>query len=457
MPRSSTSRRPRRRPARSSGRAIVDAILTASALLLERDGIGGLSTNAIARVAGVSVGSVYQYFPDKLTIVAELARRLELSGRDFVVPQLDWMREADMREVAWRIAGLVDDPALGSLSLRRAILREVPRAWILETVRTNDATLETLLAGFLTNRRGDVRDAPCDELAFVTLHALDGVVEGSILLEPALLGSLALRVELFSLLWRYVAPEGADLSMPEASHTRHAHEASTGEPSASSARLAGEPSRRIVITPGEHVPTERGRATRRTIMEATERLLARGGVSSLSARAIAREAGVAPGALYHYFRNTESLVAELGLEQERRMRAAITELTARVEPGDVRQGIEALVRTYVAPDGEERERRRCLMAEVPRRWAEEASLETQRIARRRLGGALAARRDEIRGGDHELMAFVACRAVEGVVEAWLLCEHPWSSERLVGALTDLVVRYVRGARRAASRLSPSGS
>lgn len=53
----------------------VEAIVAAAAHILERRGLVELNTNQIARRAGVSIGSLYQYFPGKEAILAELLRR----------------------------------------------------------------------------------------------------------------------------------------------------------------------------------------------------------------------------------------------------------------------------------------------------------------------------------------------------------------------------------------------
>lgn len=53
---------------------MVEAILDAAARILEEGGVAALSTNVIAQKAGVSVGSLYQYFPGKDSILAELIR-----------------------------------------------------------------------------------------------------------------------------------------------------------------------------------------------------------------------------------------------------------------------------------------------------------------------------------------------------------------------------------------------
>jgi AcrR family transcriptional regulator len=56
-------------------RQTVEAILDAVVRILKREGIEGVTTNRVAEVAGVSIGSVYQYFPDKRAIFAALHDR----------------------------------------------------------------------------------------------------------------------------------------------------------------------------------------------------------------------------------------------------------------------------------------------------------------------------------------------------------------------------------------------
>lgn len=63
---------PRKRPLQARSRETYAAILEAAARILETKGLEAANTNAIAERAGVSVGSLYQYFPDKAAIFAEL-------------------------------------------------------------------------------------------------------------------------------------------------------------------------------------------------------------------------------------------------------------------------------------------------------------------------------------------------------------------------------------------------
>jgi AcrR family transcriptional regulator len=70
-----TSRNQRRRPRQARSRATWEAIVEAAAQILERRGPAGFNTNEVAERAGVSIGTLYQYFEGKHAILAAAARR----------------------------------------------------------------------------------------------------------------------------------------------------------------------------------------------------------------------------------------------------------------------------------------------------------------------------------------------------------------------------------------------
>ena len=72
---SESSRNQRRRPRQARSRATWEAIVEAAAQILERRGPAGFNTNEVAERAGVSIGTLYQYFADKHAILAAAARR----------------------------------------------------------------------------------------------------------------------------------------------------------------------------------------------------------------------------------------------------------------------------------------------------------------------------------------------------------------------------------------------
>jgi len=67
----------RKEPGQARSQETVGVILEASARILESDGMRGFNTNAIAARAGVSIGSLYQYFPNKDAILLALIGRFE--------------------------------------------------------------------------------------------------------------------------------------------------------------------------------------------------------------------------------------------------------------------------------------------------------------------------------------------------------------------------------------------
>src|SRR5215467_14516170 len=70
-----TQTNPRRLASQQRSRLTVEALLEATARILVKDGYDCASTNRIAHVAGVSIGSLYQYFPSKEALVAAVIDR----------------------------------------------------------------------------------------------------------------------------------------------------------------------------------------------------------------------------------------------------------------------------------------------------------------------------------------------------------------------------------------------
>jgi AcrR family transcriptional regulator len=84
--------RPRKQPRQARARHTVGAIVEATARILEERGHGGFTTNAVAELAGVSIGTLYQYFPGKdallgALIARETARLVEEAEAACVKPQ----------------------------------------------------------------------------------------------------------------------------------------------------------------------------------------------------------------------------------------------------------------------------------------------------------------------------------------------------------------------------------
>src|SRR5512139_1325445 len=80
--------RPRKTPAQTRSRALVSAVLEAGSRILIQRGFEGFQMSAVARRAGVSVGSLYQYFPNKEALVAALIEQRSEAEAEFVARRL---------------------------------------------------------------------------------------------------------------------------------------------------------------------------------------------------------------------------------------------------------------------------------------------------------------------------------------------------------------------------------
>lgn len=109
---------PRKAPRQSRSQATVEAILEAAARVLAEESLAGFNTNRVAERAGVSVGSLYQYFPNKAALVRALveAAQAKLTA---AAQQLAAARAPNLRAALDSVARLAisqqfEDPLLAA-------------------------------------------------------------------------------------------------------------------------------------------------------------------------------------------------------------------------------------------------------------------------------------------------------------------------------------------------------
>lgn len=96
----------RRMPTQQRARERVERILDCAVQLIARDGSDAVRMSEVAKLAGVSIGSLYQYFPDKAAIIVTLAERYNAMGRACIRDELSGVQHIDALPEAF--AGLID-------------------------------------------------------------------------------------------------------------------------------------------------------------------------------------------------------------------------------------------------------------------------------------------------------------------------------------------------------------
>jgi AcrR family transcriptional regulator len=119
---------PRRRPLQRRSRETVDAIVEASARVLARHGYAASTTNRIAERAGVSIGSLYEYFPNKDSVLAALLERHTAEGGAQVLGALEAAiaRGAGLRERVRTLVEALLRQHRRSPELHRVLFEEMP-------------------------------------------------------------------------------------------------------------------------------------------------------------------------------------------------------------------------------------------------------------------------------------------------------------------------------------------
>jgi len=202
-PRRQAPENKRRMPQQARALETRQAILEAAAQILERDGVGGFTTNAVAERAGVSIGTLYQYFGDKSAIVLALARqeaeRILQATLQIVAAEESPHGEARVRLVVRSVIHAFG----GRYRARKAIAQAVVASGHGEAVWTPIAQFTDSLArrmGGPTASQG--RNA---ERAFVISRAVLGAIRAAVIEEQPFLTSRSFEDELVRLVTAYVA------------------------------------------------------------------------------------------------------------------------------------------------------------------------------------------------------------------------------------------------------------
>jgi AcrR family transcriptional regulator len=197
--------RPRKIPRQARSLATVEVILDAAALLLVDEGYEQTTTNRIAERAGVSIGSLYQYFPNREAVVAAVAHRLKAGiGRPFRLA-MSAKREPDLRSEI-------------SVALRTAIANHVtalPLFQVLLGVTSWPVAAElstrvfrerqVLLRKILDAHAGELReDFDVEACGFFLPRMVGSAIDTAILLRPVALANGELERELTTMMSYYL-------------------------------------------------------------------------------------------------------------------------------------------------------------------------------------------------------------------------------------------------------------
>ena len=197
----------RRDPKQLRSRAIVEAIVEAGRRILEAEGAGALTTNHIAERAGVSIGSLYRYFPNKEAVIAAICETETRRDVTEIRSAERWaIDELPLRE---SLAAIVDFQIARHQRLV-ALASDVYREHQSEFSLTSHMSAEEVVAhmrALLLRHRTAVRVRDLDQAAFLIARGLSAIVRRALEEQPGKLLEAAFRDELVDLAVAYVTAE----------------------------------------------------------------------------------------------------------------------------------------------------------------------------------------------------------------------------------------------------------
>jgi len=186
--------KPRKAASQERSRATVAALVEATARILVSEGFDKASTNRIAEVAGVSVGSLYQYFPSKEALVVAVVERHNREIMQVVRGVLAEVAALPVEKAIRRLVAMAIEAHRVDPELHRVLSEQIPRTERLENVETANRQAQALFRAYLESRRDEIAVTDLDLAVFICATSIEALAHNAVLHHAALASDAAAEV-----------------------------------------------------------------------------------------------------------------------------------------------------------------------------------------------------------------------------------------------------------------------
>jgi AcrR family transcriptional regulator len=165
----------RKEPRQARSRATVETIVQAGAHILSDEGWAGFTTNRVAELAGVSIGSLYQYFPDKLSPLDAIRHR-HLDDSIAVMRSIRADGVPPAKFAAQLVRAVVTAHSVHP-GLHRVLLDEAPSS---EEYRNPHSEFEIEYLAHYAEAVATYRKRPPNEADYVAARVISDAIDGVI-------------------------------------------------------------------------------------------------------------------------------------------------------------------------------------------------------------------------------------------------------------------------------------
>jgi AcrR family transcriptional regulator len=169
---------------------------------LAEEGYDRFTTNRVAEQAGVSIGSLYQYFPNKESLLLALAEHHANQMVQLAEDHLENVDNLSIPEVIQKIIEAAIASHGVNPKLHRVLHEQVPHSQVMQQL--DQAQMENLLRSFLAQRSDQLQSKNLDLTVFMIERTIRAIIYGAITEHPELLKTGELKQELTAMLSAYL-------------------------------------------------------------------------------------------------------------------------------------------------------------------------------------------------------------------------------------------------------------
>lgn len=173
--------KPRKHASQGRSRATVDALIEATARILVKDGFDKTSTNRIAEKAGVSVGSLYQYFPSKEALVAAVVERHTEELMHVVRTVLADVAKLPVDEAVRKLVTAAIRAHRIDPELHRVLAEQMPRTGRAANADVLSVETYALFRAYLDAHADEFRAVDLELATFVCVTSIEALTHSAVL------------------------------------------------------------------------------------------------------------------------------------------------------------------------------------------------------------------------------------------------------------------------------------
>jgi AcrR family transcriptional regulator len=195
---------PRKLPKQSRSRVTVEAILQATTHILVEEGYDKANTNRIAERAGISIGSLYQYFPNKEALMTALMEQHAQEMAELVETKLDRLFDSPLEIAIPEIITAVVAAHAINPRLHQVLSDEIPRSERSPQMQQANERITELLRAYLERWRDRIQPQNIDLTVFILSRTVDSLCHAAVIEYPNFVRDSQFETEVSNLLLAYL-------------------------------------------------------------------------------------------------------------------------------------------------------------------------------------------------------------------------------------------------------------